>query len=90
MLKTQGLRNRTKIFKTNTITLKKVKYDDNLLDYDKLYIENETIKKEYSKKSDMVVRLTYEGEEMKNAINKLTEVRVILNKYFSINMDNFT
>jgi hypothetical protein len=48
------------------------------------------MKKELTKKNEIVSKLTSDGEEMKNAINKLTEVRMILNKYFSVNLDNFT
>ena len=46
--------------------------------------------KDYVKKDQLTKHLTSEIEDMKNVIGKLTEVRVILNKYFAINFENFT
>ena len=69
--------------------LKKSKKID-YIDYDKLFIDCAEIKKELVKKNELVNKLSSEGEEMKNAINKLTEVRVILNKQFSVNQDNYS
>lgn len=59
-------------------------------DYDKLYLENAQTKKDLAKKNELVSKLTIEGEEMKIGLNKLTEVRTMLNKHFSANPDNFT
>ena len=46
--------------------------------------------KDYVKKDEFTKHLTNEIDEMRNVIGKLTEVRVILNKYFAINFENFT
>lgn len=40
-------------------------------------------------KDDTIKQLKNEIEDMRNVIGKLTEVRVILNKYFSVNFENF-
>ena len=46
--------------------------------------------KDNVKKDNSIKNYKKEIEEMRNVIGKLTEVRVILNKYFSINFENFT
>ena len=46
--------------------------------------------KDNVKKDNSIKNYKKEIEEMRNVIGKLTEVLVILNKYFSINFENFT
>jgi hypothetical protein len=57
---------------------------------DKLISEKAEIKTDLSKQTDLVSKLKLEGEEMKIALNKLTDVRTMLNKHFSVNSGNFT
>jgi len=58
--------------------------------YDSLFKESEGLRKENNSRQDKINILTNDKNDMKNIIGKLTEVRVILNKYFSINFENFT
>ncbi len=60
------------------------------LEYDKLYIDYDKSVKSNLAKDDTIKQLKNEMDDMRNVIGKLTEVRVILNKYFSVNFENFT
>lgn len=57
--------------------------------YDDLVKENEIVKTESSIKDEKIASLHDELADVKNVIGKLTEVRVILNKYFSSYFENF-
>ncbi len=48
------------------------------------------MRKENEKKDEKIKQLENELSDMKNVISKLTEIRVILNKYFSSHFENFT
>lgn len=58
--------------------------------YDGLLLENDELRKSNSEKDSTIRSLRIELDEIKNVIGKLTEVRVILNKYFSSYFENFT
>jgi predicted nuclease with TOPRIM domain len=58
--------------------------------YDEMVKENSELRNENTKKSEKIDTLENELKDMKNVIAKLTEVRVILNKYFSTHFENFT
>jgi hypothetical protein len=77
------------IYKTNTNTSNKVNTKMRL-EYDKLYIDYDKSVKSNLAKDDTIKQLKNEMDDMRNVIGKLTEVRVILNKYFSVNFENFT
>jgi len=46
-------------------------------------------KKENHYKTDKLTKMSHEIEEMRNVLGKLTEVRVILNKHFSLKYGEF-
>jgi hypothetical protein len=77
------------IYKTSTNISKKVNTKMRL-EYDKLYIDYDKSAKSNLAKDDTIKQLKNEMDDMRNVIGKLTEVRVILNKYFSVNFENFT
>ena len=77
------------IYKTNTNISNKVNTKMRL-EYDKLYIDYDKSVKSNLAKDDTIKQLKNEMDDMRNVIGKLTEVRVILNKYFSVNFENFT
>lgn len=58
--------------------------------YDEIIKENMTMRKENENKTAKISTLESELSDMKNVIAKLTEVRVILNKYFSSHFESFT
>ena len=58
--------------------------------YDDLVRENSDLRKENENKNQKIQNLENEVDDLKNVIGKLTEVRVILNKYFSSHFENFT
>jgi predicted nuclease with TOPRIM domain len=58
--------------------------------YDEMMKENSELRNSNREKDEKVGKLSGELEEVKNVIGKLTEVRVILNKYFSSYFENFT
>lgn len=58
--------------------------------YEEIMKENIEMRTEIEKKDIRINTLTTELDEIKNVIGKLTEVRVILNKYFSSFFENFT
>jgi hypothetical protein len=55
-----------------------------------LLIENTSIRNSNTKKDEQISNLDTELNEMRNVLGKLTEIRVILNKYFSSHFENFT
>lgn len=57
--------------------------------YDELIKENEILKTDNFHKDEKIESLQHELADVKNVIGKLTEVRVILNKYFSSYFENF-
>jgi predicted nuclease with TOPRIM domain len=58
--------------------------------YDELAKENSDLRGDVRKKDKKIEDLETELKDMKNVIGKLTEIRVILNKYFSSHFENFT
>jgi chromosome segregation ATPase len=58
--------------------------------YDDLLKENNEYRNSSETKDKTIKNLDTELKEMKNVIEKLTEIRVILNKYFSSHFENFT
>lgn len=59
------------------------------LGYDHLFLDFDKSLKENVKKDEVIQKQSDEISDMRSVIGKLTEVRVILNKYFSINFENF-
>jgi hypothetical protein len=58
--------------------------------YEEVVKENTEMRSAGMKKDEKIKNLEDELEDMKNVIGKLTEIRVILNKYFSSHFENFT
>lgn len=58
--------------------------------YDEAAKENEKFRKEIEEKTVKTTTLDTQIEDMKQVIAKLTDARVILNKYFSTHYENFT
>jgi chromosome segregation ATPase len=58
--------------------------------YDEAVKDNSQLREDNIKKDEKITSLSNELEDVKNVIGKLTEVRVILNKYFSSYFENFT
>ena len=58
--------------------------------YDQLTNENIQLRKELDQKNNLIGQLQNKLNQLKQLIGKLTEVRVILNKYFSSHFENFT
>ena len=58
--------------------------------YDDISKENIKLTKELSQKNEVIGNLNNKLNQLKAVIGKLTEVRVILNKYFSSHFENFT
>ncbi len=58
--------------------------------YDQLTNENIQLRKEFDQKNNLIGQLQNKLNQLKQLIGKLTEVRVILNKYFSSHFENFT
>ena len=58
--------------------------------YDDVSKENIKLTKELSQKNEVIGNLNNKLNQLKAVIGKLTEVRVILNKYFSSHFENFT
>ena len=80
-----------------TYRLKKREYDDLSHQYTLLKEsfndtsnENERLKKTLEKKNVQTASLDSQIEDMKLVIAKLTDARMILNRYFSIHYENFT
>lgn len=68
---------------TNELQFLKESYDD-------VIKENSEYKNSCESKDEKIKSLDTELKEMKNVIEKLTEIRVILNKYFSSHFETFT
>ncbi len=58
--------------------------------YEEVVKENSELRNSLISKDDKIKKLEDELSDMKNVIGKLTEIRVILNKYFSSHFENFT
>jgi hypothetical protein len=58
--------------------------------YDEVIKDNDRLKQENAMKDRNITDMTRELEDLKNVIGKLTEIRVILNKYFSSYFESFT
>jgi uncharacterized coiled-coil DUF342 family protein len=58
--------------------------------YEEVVKENSELRSSVIKKDEKIKNLEDELTDMKNVIGKLTEIRVILNKYFSSHFENFT
>lgn len=58
--------------------------------YEEVVKENSELRNSVIKKDEKIKNLEDELTDMKNVIGKLTEIRVILNKYFSSHFENFT
>ncbi len=58
--------------------------------YEECIKENANLRNENQQKDEKIKNLEEELKDMKNVISKLTEIRVILNKYFSSHFENFT
>lgn len=80
-----------------TYRIKKREYEDLLHQYNLLKEsfndtsnENERLKKTLEQRNVKTSTLDSEIEDMKQVIAKLTESRIILNRYFSVHYENFT
>ena len=80
-----------------TYRLKKREYEDLLHQYNLLKEsfndtsnENERLKKTLEQRKLKTSTLDTEIEDMKQVIAKLTDARIILNRYFSVHYENFT
>lgn len=58
--------------------------------YEDALKENQRLKKDEDEKTVKIGTLEVEIEDMKQVIAKLTDARIILNKYFSAHYENFT
>ena len=90
------LENRTESLLIEKISLEeqnqtlKGEYDFLKEGYEDVIKENTLLRTENQKKDEKNLSLEEELKDMKNVISKLTEIRVILNKYFSSHFENFT
>lgn len=68
----------------------KSEYDFLKEGYEDCIKDNSNLRNEIQKKDERIQLLEGELNDMKNVVAKLTEIRVILNKYFSNQFENFT
>ena len=58
--------------------------------YNEYSKENIILERELSKKNNLIAMLVNKSQELKEILGKLSEVKVMLNKYFSSHFENFS